>query len=251
LIQPWQVPWQGSIHWILFPLALAKLPRLTSYGPARSRLSLEIDKWLALNYWTPSHFATLTGVCCHPSKALIPREVARITSGSMFELMPKHFQAFARVEQLVRAQFGAIFKAANHEELLACFASSICMDDSSQQASWWFGLYCNEAWALAKIRDAQPQPSLELSVVGKLLPSVLRKAMAKDGLEMISYLRDVSQRIPASKRFGPKNFMDWVLEYERLDDDEVRLAMPCVLMLLSELGSDCKALSDVSVVGSF
>lgn len=234
----------------MFSFALARLSRFTRYGPGRSRLSLEIEKWLLLNYWSPDQFATLTRLCCPAAKALTAREVARILSGSMLELMPKHFQAFAQVEQLVHRNHGAPMQGASDQDLLACFASSICSDDSAQQASWWFALYCNEAWALERIRESQPLPSLDLGVIGKLLPGLLRKAVARHGLDPIGYVREAVQRLPAGSRIGRHTFIDWILEYDRLDGEGVRLALPFVLMLLRELGSDCRVLADVPLLSA-
>lgn len=202
---------------------------------------------MALNYWSPNHFSKLTQLCCPPAQVLSPREVARIVSGSMLDLMPRHFQSFARIEALVRQAWVVAQNPSSEEELLALFASSICCDDSALRASWWFGVYCNEAWALDTIREGQPRPSLEIAMAGKLLPAMLRKAIAKNGLDSIEYLRRAVTRLPSKRRLSPQTFVDWVLEYDRLDDEAVRLALPFVLMLLNDLGTECKALTEFSV----
>ena len=231
----------------MFALVPGRFAALSRTGSGRTRLSLELEKWLALNYWTPFHVAKLTELCCPPPQVLIPREVARIVSGSMLDLLPKHFQAFARIEALVRQASASGFRPDSDQHLLACFASSICCDDSAQRASWWFGVYCNEDWALECIRVGQSLPTLEMAMIGKLLPGLLRRSVAKNGQDPVDFLRESVQRLPASSALRPQTFVDWILDYDRLDVEAVRLALPFVLMLLTELGSECKALSEFSV----
>ncbi len=171
----------------------------------------------------------------------------RIVSGSLVDLMPVHFKAFARIEAQVRKAWTTDRNPRSEEDLLARFASSICCDDSALRASWWFGLYCNETSALDTIREDFSQPSLEMAMVAKLLPGVLRDFVTKNGLDLINYLRSVETRLPSMELISSETFSDWILENKRLDGDAVRLALPFVLLLLTELGMEFKALSEFSL----
>jgi hypothetical protein len=231
----------------LLDLISGRFATLSRTGAGRSRLSLELEKWLALNYWTPTHFSKMAQLSSPSCQELMPRQMTRIVSGSLVDLMPVHFKAFARIEALVRKAWTTDFNPRSEEDLLARFASSICCDDSALRASWWFGLYCNEPWALNTIREDSSQPGLEMAMAGKLLPAVLRDSVTKKGLDLVDFLRSAETRLPSMKQLSSETFADWVLENKRLDGDAVRLALPFVLMLLTELGMECKALSEFSL----
>ena len=60
------------------------------------------------------------------------------------------------MEALTRAERAP--QTSTDQELIAWFSTSICLDEASLLASWWFALYCGEPWALAKLRAPTPEP---------------------------------------------------------------------------------------------
>ena len=65
--------------------------------------------------------------------------------------MPMHFQAFAAVEFGLRQRETVAMQSKPDLDLLCSFTTSICSDDSAENTSWWFALYCGETWALQMI----------------------------------------------------------------------------------------------------
>lgn len=225
----------------------ALLGRLSPFLPRHrggSRLAQPLAQWLAINYWTPAHFASLTTQCRDPLLVLSAREIEAITSGSKLELMPRHFCAFAAVDRLTRLERSS--QPVSDQDLIACFATSICSDQSSLQPSWWFALYCGEPWASQVLRHDVPSPVHDMRYLRQLLPPMLRMAITSHGLDVISHLKTCAKRLPRTSALRPQRFVDWILEYGTLDDRELRLAMALTLLLLAELGQEFTSLLDLS-----
>jgi len=211
-----------------------------------SRFSMEFRRWLAINYWTPPLFAALTVQSGEPSLALSAEDINAILCGSRLDLMPRHFRAFAAVERLTRAQ--RMMPLASDRDLIACFTSSICVDDSALQPSWWFAVYGGEDWALQKLHGPAAEPLHGLAALRRLLPPLLRNAIVANGLDPVAHLKASVERLPGASALRPHRFVDWILESDRLDDRELRLAIAFLMLLMSELGLQYQSLLDVSVV---
>lgn len=224
---------------------LRRLGRLLPAPAGHSRLSLEVGRWLAINYWTADHFAMLTQACCPAAKALSETDVEAVVSGARPDLTPRFFQAFASVDTRIRIGGGRPLNS--DQDLLALYSSSICMDQAATNASWWFALYCNEPWAIAKIVAAPTSPILDLHALRQRVPTLLRRAISERQRDPVSFLKNSVQGLHRGSRLKASSFIDWVLEYDQIDLNILRLAIPLALVLMSELGKDCTSIADLSI----
>ena len=201
---------------------------------ARARFSREISRWLSFNYWSPEHLALLTEKCCPGWMTLSSQEISSMLSGAMPELMSKHFIAMAMVDQFCRSMRPQV--SMSDGDLIACFYMPICVDRSSVNASWWFGTYCGEEWALQGIRQDFDRPIRDFDEIRISLPPVFRKFVVDSGIDPIKYVKEAAQRLPSASSLNRQRFVDWMLGSGGLDQDEGRIALAFALVLLSELG---------------
>lgn len=198
-----------------------------------------------VNYWTPEHFAALTEACCPAAKALSDTDVAAVVSGARPDLMPRFFQALAGVDARIRTGNGR--PLSTDQDLLALYASSICIDDAANNASWWFAVYCNEPWAIEKIVAAPSAPMLDLQALRQRVPVLLRRAISERQHDPVTFLKTSAQQLPRGSRLKASSFIDWILEYDQIDLDILRLAISLALVLMSELGEDLTSIADLSI----
>lgn len=221
-----------------------RLARCLATQSLRCRLSQELERWLALNYWTPAHFALLSQCCSPPGRGLTSTDVTAVISGSRPDLMPKFFQAFAAVDARIRTSTAQ--PLTSDQDLLAHSATSICSDESSTRPSWWFAVYCNEPWALDKIVHTDSVSVPEPQVLRSSVPALLRRAIAERQEDPVMYLKASAQRLPRSSQLRQDRFVDWVLDYDQIEFEHLRLAIPFALMLMAELGSGHRTILDIS-----
>jgi len=153
-----------------------------------------------------------------------------------------HFQAFAAVECGIRQRETVAMQPKSDLDLLCSFTTSMCRDDSAENASWWFALYCGETRALQMIdQDLVSHPS-GLSPLIKRFPGFLRSELARNGLDPVSHVKQAAQVLNGSSSLKASRYTDWVLDYCTLTEKEARLAFPFSLMLLSSIGQPCDSL---------
>lgn len=223
-------------------LRLLQSPSASISTVNRQHFSDILNSWLAVNCWTSSDFALLTRAFCFPSRDLSARVIDSILTGSRFELMPIHFQAFAAVELGLRQRETGVIQLRSDVDLLCGYTTSLCRDDSAAKASWCFALYCGETWALQMIdQDLVSQPS-SLSPLIKRFPGYMRSEFARNGLDPVSHVKQAAQVLNGSSSLKASRYIDWALDYCTLTEKEARLAFPFSLMLLSSIGHTCDSL---------
>lgn len=215
------------------------------YRAGRLRLSELVRGWLDVNCWTPSNFACLTRGYCAPSGALSSREVLAVLSGSQLDLMPKYFQAFADVDAGVSRFDPRPSGPLSDLSLLSCFVHSASIDGSSSNPSWWFAIYCGEEWASLMVDSTPSVKSHGITPLGKMMPPLIRGVMARYGLDPVTHARRAALGLSSATSLRPGRYVDWILESSVLEDDEVRLALPFSLILMSELGLNCDKLHGI------
>lgn len=221
---------------------------LASYGAVRLNLIELLATWVNCNYWTHADFALLTRGFSPQSSGLSAREVSAVLSGARPELLPRYFRAFAAVERgITDLNLSAtIHNAQTDLSLLSCFTSSVCLNGSARNASWWFALYCGEPWAMETVMAVEMTPGSIIAMV-KELPQLLRNAISNTGLDPVSYIREAALGLNRRISLEPSRYVDWILEYYTLNEKELRLALPFSLLLLQELGLNCHSLHGVGL----
>jgi hypothetical protein len=238
---------------------LSRNNRSNLYGPGRYNLAELVVHWLEINCWTAADFALLSRGFCSQSGGISAREIAAFLSGSRPELIPRYFQAFAAVDRGITELNQVVSSGGSQpvpslistfddpyadRNLLGRYTSSICIDDSAQQASWWFAVYCGEPWAIASIQPLELKPS-SINILAKELPSLLRSAISRQGLDPVAYIREAAQALQKRTSLLPNRYVDWILEYYSLNQREIRLALPFSLLVLETIGLRCHSLHGI------
>lgn len=216
----------------------------TQSNEDRSLASL-LRAWLALNYWTFSDFASLTEGFCASTRRFTPESIADVVTGSRPDLMVREFRSFAEIEAGLAGHATNLLSIRTDADLVGSYTTSICIDDSARNASWWFALYCKEEWAWARVDKRYRSEVVGLTVIAKNCPAILRSYISGHKIDPVSHIRDRIQSLPSTLSLRTARFLDWALEYASLDHAETRLAIPLSMHIMTELGAELSAIQDL------
>lgn len=202
-------------------------------------MSALIGEWFEANYWTPRHFSLLTRGICNPEDILSPGEVRLMLKPVV--LSPKHFRALASIYEYLINNRGK--KINSFFEVYSIFASLPALNSDACKASWWFGVYCAEDWAIETVQHFQ-SPLMTLMSLGGQIPAFARKLISAQGLDPVGFIDEYMTRIKAS--YMPrscKGFGDWLLGYKNPSPEETRVYLAVTISMISELEAEYHTIS--------
>ena len=191
-----------------------------------------IDAWCAANFWSLQQLAAFAADHSSRGEIILLRELENIRHQKEIYPSPRLFQALAAAHTVLQTQTHP--SNPSLEDQLR-FASPITSDAVANRPSWWFALYCQEAWARETI--ALPLHWDFPDNLSGLLADYLRREMVKGGRDPIS---DGLHALKAV--FGPNqavlNRLNlWLIGLREMDRHELHSCIHPLLLVARNCGA--------------
>jgi hypothetical protein len=195
-------------------------------------LAEAIDAWCSANFWSLQQLATLAANHSSRGEIILLRELEDIRDQKEIYPSPRLFQALAAAHTVVHTQSHPSNPSLEDQ---LCFTSPITSDEVANRPSWWFALYCQEAWAREAI--ALPLHWDFPDNLSSLLADYLRREMVKGGRDPIG------DGLPTMKAvFGPNQaelnrLNGWLLGLREMDRHELHRCIHPLLLVARNCGA--------------
>ncbi len=195
-------------------------------------LAEAIDAWCSANFWSLQQLAALAADHSSRGEIILLRELEDIRHQKEIYPSPRLFQALAAAHTVVQTESRPSNPSLEHQ---LRFASPITSDAVANRPSWWFALYCQEAWAREAI--ALPLHWDFPDNLSTLLADYLRREMVKGGRDPIG------DGLPTMKAvFGPNQaelnrLNGWLLGLREMDRHELHRCIHPLLLVARNCGA--------------
>lgn len=207
----------------------------TAAQPAESQnrwLAEVIDTWCAANFWDLDQLADLA--CSHSPRGKITllRELEDIRLQKAIPPSPRLFQALAAAHTAVH-HHGQGSSDAGDDSLR--YATAITSEPVANRASWWFALYCQEAWAREAI--ALPLGWECPADLSNRLADYLRRQMVQSGRDPVSDGLTAMKAVFGSNQATLTRLNFWLIGLREMDRQELHSTIHPLLHVARNCGA--------------
>jgi hypothetical protein len=219
---------------LLFPFQ----PRRSDSHSGEEHLGEALATWMQANCWNHEQLSELTRSCSEGRLSVSSKELENITRQKAVNPRPHLFRALAAIHKAVistEADGPGASQAAFVVGDLVRYATPLTADAAANKPSWWFAIYCSEAWAAERISLHDIRPGrFDLS---SRLSQHLREQIVQSGQDPVragkAWIRDLLGDSQAQA-----NLLNlWLMGLRDLGPDEVHAVIHPVLHILRSHGS--------------
>lgn len=230
---------------LLFPFQ----PRATEIRTGEVLLGETLATWMQANCWNHEQLSGLTRSCSEGRLSVSSKELEDLTRQKAVNPRPRLFRALAVIHRAVAT--AATTSTATADQLLkpftvgdlVRFATPLTLDEAGHNPSWWFALYCNEAWASERIALHDVKPGR--SDLSSRLSQHLRQQIVSHGQDPVSagkaWIRDLYSESQAQANL----LYLWLMGLRELGGEEVYGVIHPVLHILRSHGSSIASVKEL------
>jgi hypothetical protein len=226
---------------------LFRRPQALGEGQLNSSFGRTLHQWLETNCWSPQQLSSLIQSSSQHRLQSSVIEIGNILSGATVDIQSRLFRSLASVHQGIPV--GRATEAVtpspdpSQDNFLLAYAVPITTDRSADLASWWFALYCDEAWASTKLNPPLPMPSVTgLSVE---LSYLVRQSIVDNRLDPVMELQRLSRRIFPKSRAKSEAFRNWALGMSILEGDELHDTIHLIMHIVNHYDRSVKSIEQL------
>lgn len=216
-------------------------------GKQTSLFGRTLHQWMATNCWNPQQLSRLIQLSSQNRLQASAIEISNILTGVSIDIQSRFFRSLASVHQGIPTdRSSAVAPAtveAGPENLLLAYAVPITTDRCADQASWWFALYCDEAWASAKLNPPLPMPAL--TGLSMELSYLVRQSIVGNRLDPVLELQRLSQQFFPRSRAKSDTFRNWSLGMSAAPGDELHETIHLIMHIVNSYDSSVRSIDQL------